>query len=337
MNKSTAKNEQFFRSAAGIICLAALLALCCLAALRFGSAPMTNAQFFGAIAGREGFETQRLILLSVRLPRMLAGILAGAGLSVSGVLLQSITDNALASPNIIGVNSGAGIAVALLLTFFPMASGMVAPVAFAGAFAATAVIIIISSGFSDSKATLILAGIALTTLLNAGISLLNLLDTDVLSSYNAFSIGSLADVKMKILAIPALIIAVSILISLLFSRQINTLCIGENACASLGINFKATRIVAMICASASAAAVVSFAGLLGFAGLVVPHIARKLTGNNTKAMIITGTILGAALIVTADLAGRVLASPGEIPVGITMAFIGAPFFTALLIRRKHRI
>lgn len=337
MDNRQSKTKHFFRSAAGILCLAALLVLCCFAALRFGSSPMTNDQFLGAITKRDGFETQTLILLSVRLPRILAGILAGAGLSVSGVLLQSITDNSLASPNIIGVNSGAGFAVALLLTFFPTASGALAPIAFVGAFLATMLIIAISSGFSGSKSSLILAGIALTALLNAGISFLNLLDTDVLSSYNAFSIGSLAGVSPESLVTPAFIIVICCVISLVFSKKINALCIGESACASLGINVKLIRIIAMVCASACAASVVSFAGLLGFVGLVVPHIARRIVGNDTKSLIITGTLSGAALVVTADLAGRMLAKPSEIPVGITMALIGAPFFMVLLMRRKHRI
>lgn len=333
----TEKSKYFFRSAAGALCLAALLVLSFFVSLRFGSSGMTSSEFFYGLVRKEGFETQSLILYSVRLPRVLAGIVAGAGLSVSGILLQSITDNALASPNIIGVNSGAGFAVAITLTFFPLASASLPFTAFAGAFSATIIIILISGKLRNAKSSLILAGIALTALLNAGISFLNLLDSNALSSYNAFSVGGLAGVRSDSLIIPAVIIALSFTVSLIFSRRINTLCLGDNTACALGTNVKMLRFICMVCASASAAAAVSFAGLLGFVGLVVPHIARRLVGNDIKAVLPSGTIIGASLILIADLAGRVIASPGEIPVGIMMAFVGAPFFLVLLIKRRSQI
>lgn len=277
----------------------------------------------------------RIILTYLRIPRAAAALVAGVGLSVSGVLLQSVTGNALASPNIIGVNAGAGFCCILLLNFFPQFWALLPLVAFAGAFATTLLIVTVARRISASPGTVILAGIAFTTLLNAGISFLSLLDSDVLSSYNAFSIGGLSGVKMEQLYLPAVIVAVCLAVCLALSRQIHLLCLGDTLAGSIGVRTGVIRMVCLICASASAAAVVSFAGLLGFVGLVVPHISRRLCGNRTGPLLVTSSLVGAILVILADLLGRVILAPTEIPVGILMAFIGAPFFFILLVRRRN--
>lgn len=277
----------------------------------------------------------RIILTYLRIPRAAAALVAGVGLSVSGVLLQSVTDNALASPNIIGVNAGAGFCCILLLNFFPQFWAALPLAAFAGAFATTLLIVTVARRISASPGTVILAGIAFTTLLNAGISFLSLLDSDVLSSYNAFSIGGLSGVKMEQLYLPAVIVAVCLAVCLALSRQIHLLCLGDTLAGSIGVRTGVIRMVCLICASASAAAVVSFAGLLGFVGLVVPHISRRLCGNRTGPLLVTSSLVGAILVILADLLGRVILAPTEIPVGILMAFIGAPFFFILLVRRRN--
>lgn len=333
-NEAHIKNKYFFRTAAGNFCLAAMLLLVSVCALRFGSAEMTAEQFFSALIFKEGFETQSLILFSVRLPRIAAGLLSGIGFSVSGVLLQKVTDNYLASPNIIGVNAGAGFGVALFLSFFPQLTALLPLAAFGGAVITTLVIIALGQKNGSSKSTVILAGIAVTTLLNAAISFLNLLDSDVLASYNAFSVGSISGAEFKEMAAPAVIIALSLGVSLVLSRKTDLLCLGDPCAKSLGVNTAALRFVLIVCASASAAAAVSFAGLLGFVGLVVPHIARKLVGNSTKHMLVCSVFTGSATVILADLFGRTAAAPSEIPVGITMALIGAPFFLWLLLKRR---
>ena len=277
----------------------------------------------------------RIILTYLRIPRSAAALVAGVGLSVSGVLLQSVTGNALASPNIIGVNAGAGFCCILLLNFFPQFWAALPLAAFAGAFATTLLIVTVARRISASPGTVILAGIAFTTLLNAGISFLSLLDSDVLSSYNAFSIGGLSGVKMEQLYLPAVIVAVCLAVCLALSRQIHLLCLGDTLAGSIGVRTGVIRMVCLICASASAAAVVSFAGLLGFVGLVVPHISRRLCGNRTGPLLVTSSLVGAILVILADLLGRVILAPTEIPVGILMAFIGAPFFFILLVRRRN--
>lgn len=280
-------------------------------------------------------ETAKIILLNLRLPRVLAALLAGVGLSVSGVLLQSVTGNALAAPNIIGVNSGAGFCCIVMLSFFPNALTLLPLGAFAGAFLTTLLIVYMSSRINAFRGTVILAGIAITALLNAGISLLSLLDSDVLSAYNAFSVGGLASVELNELSVPAIIIIVSLSVSLILSRRIHTLCLGDSLAASLGVRVRALRTVCLICASAAASAVVSFAGLLGFVGLVVPHISRKIAGEHPMPLLITSSLTGAVLVILADFLGRVILAPTEIPVGVIMALIGAPFFFVLLLQRRN--
>lgn len=325
MNRKT--NKTVFLSAAAVFCAVFF------AALFFGG---TKIPFKDALCGifGKGSGNISVIMQSVRLPRVIASVIAGAGLSVSGVLLQAVTDNGLASPNIIGINSGAGFLTIIFLCFFPKAVAALPVAAFCGAFGASAVILLIAKRIGNSKGSVILAGMALTALLNGGISFISVLDSDVLASYNYFSVGGLSGVQMEALWVPACFVFVSWAVVLLFASRIAVLSLGDGIATSLGIRVSALRLTCLICASASAAAVVSFAGLLGFVGLVVPHILRRLFGGNVRACIAAAPLVGGALVTLADLLGRVIIAPSEIPVGIVMAFVGAPFFLVLLLRRR---
>mgnify|MGYP002587370077 CR=1 FL=1 len=310
--------------------LTAILLAVAVLSLRLGSAHLSWSAFFGGLFHQKGFETETLILYAVRLPRLTAAVLAGAGLSVSGVLLQSVTGNDLASPGIIGVSSGAGFMVILCLSFFPAAFVFVP----AAAFGTTLLILTAANKIGGGKQTFILAGIAFTAILNAAISFLSLLDTDVLTAYNYFSVGGLSGVQTKSLIVPGAVIFVCIGLCLCLARRINLLCLGDGLASSLGVRVRLLRTVCLILASASAGAVVSFAGLLGFVGLVIPHIARRLFGMNTKRLLAAAPILGAVLVLLGDLLGRVALAPTEIPVGIVMSAIGAPFFFGLLLKKS---
>lgn len=314
--------------------LTAILLAVAVLSLRLGSAHLSWSAFFGGLFHQKGFETETLILYAVRLPRLTAAVLAGAGLSVSGVLLQSVTGNDLASPGIIGVSSGAGFMVILCLSFFPATFVFVPAAAFAGAFGTTLLILTAANKIGGGKQTFILAGIAFTAILNAAISFLSLLDTDVLTAYNYFSVGGLSGVQAKSLIVPGAVIFVCIGLCLCLARRINLLCLGDGLASSLGVRVRLLRTVCLILASASAGAVVSFAGLLGFVGLVIPHIARRLFGMNTKRLLAAAPILGAVLVLLGDLLGRVALAPTEIPVGIVMSAIGAPFFFGLLLKKS---
>lgn len=327
--------QYFFRSKSGVLVMALLL-LCAMGlGCLLGSNPLSPSELWRGLLRREGADAASIVLYYLRIPRVAAAAAAGVGLSVSGVLLQSVTGNALASPNIIGVNSGAGFFCILALSFFPALSPLLPFWAFLGALGATMLIVTIAQRVSASHSAVLLAGVACTSILNAGISLLSLMDSDVLTAYNAFSVGGLAGVSLAQLAFPAGIIALCLAVSLLLSRRIQLLCLGDALAASLGVRVGLLRTVCLVCASASAAAVVSFAGLLGFVGLVVPHIARKLVGQATGPLLVTSAFSGAILVLLADLLGRILLAPTEIPVGVVMALIGAPFFFILLLKRRN--
>lgn len=306
-----------------------LLMLTMAAGLCFGSAPLSLSELVS------GAGVSRTILLGIRLPRVLAGLLAGIGLSAAGVLLQTVTANDLASPNIIGINSGAGLAVILLLTLAPKAGAWLPMGAFCGAFGAALVILAAGSRLGSSRSGILLIGIATTTLFNAAISFLSLLDEGILAQYNHFTVGSLRAIRLGDLLVPGILILVSFCAAMVLSGRLSVLSLGDAAASALGVRVKGLRIAAMACAAACAAAVVSFAGLLGFVGLVVPHIARALTGERPARLLPVAALSGGILVILADLLGRTLFAPSELPVGILMSLIGAPYFLILLIRRKH--
>ena len=306
-----------------------LLMLTMAAGLCFGSAPLSLSELVS------GAGVSRTILLGIRLPRVLAGLLAGIGLSAAGVLLQTVTSNDLASPNIIGINSGAGLAVILLLTLAPKAGAWLPMGAFCGAFGAALVILAAGSRLGSSRSGILLIGIAITTLFNAAISFLSLLDEGILAQYNHFTVGSLRGIHLGDLLVPGLIIFLGFSGALALSGRLSVLSLGDAAASALGIRVKTLRIASMACAAACAAAVVSFAGLLGFVGLVVPHIAVALVGQRPARLLPVAALSGGILVILADLLGRTLFAPSELPVGILMSLIGAPYFLILLIRRKH--
>ena len=317
------------------VIMAAVLGITAAAALMLGSAGISPADAVRTlIFGGEG--TASVIMRTIRLPRVLAAFLAGTGLSVSGTLLQGVTDNGLASPNIIGVNSGAGFLTILLLSFFPTAYTALPFTAFFGALVTTLLIVGIAGRIGTSKITVILAGMVLTTILNSGISLTALINTDILATYNYFSVGGIGGISLDRLAVPAVFIAVSFAASVLLAPRIDALCLGDSLAASLGIRVARLRTVCLIAASASAAASVSFAGLLGFVGLIVPHMTKLLVGGGIRRRILASPFVGGSLVILADLLGRTVVAPTEIPVGIVMAAIGAPFFLILLLRRGYR-
>lgn len=318
------------------VILTLLLLAALFGAMAFGSVVLPFQRMLNAFQGSD--HVAEVILFELRLPRMLGAGLAGAGLAVAGLLLQTVTDNDLCSPNIIGVNAGAGLCVMIVLCVAPALWRLLPLAAFFGALATTLVVLSVSYLGRDyeHKSTLVLAGVAVSALLNAGISFLSLKYPDVLSSYAAFSVGGFSGVTMKQLPIPAGIIAVGFLAAWIMAPKIGLLCLGDEMAETLGIRVRAMRMAAVVVASALCAAVVSFAGLLGFAGLIVPHIVRRLTGAGLRTNLPLAALCGMVVVIFSDLLGRILFAPWELPAGIIMAFVGAPFFIYLVIRRRKR-
>ncbi len=304
--------------------------------LRLGSTALSTAEFWGGLFRRTGRENTTLILYAIRLPRTLGALFAGAGLALSGTLLQRVTDNPLAAPHLLGINAGAGFFVILMLSVSPTSFAALPFAAFFGATLTALLILGICSRLSLGKGAVVLCGVAFSALFGAGISFLSLLDADVLAVYTDFSIGGLRGLAMRDLYFPMPIIALCLVLAMALSGKLHLFCLGDTLAASLGVRVRAVRLAALLLAAASAAAAVSFAGLLGFVGLIVPHIARRLAREDTRTQLRLAPVGGAILLLLADLVGRVLFAPTEIPVGIFTALLGVPFFLTLLFgRRRH--
>ena len=309
-----------------------LLIIICLAALCFGSSKITAGEIFDVLLGK-GNQTETIILKNIRLPRLIAGILAGVALSASGVLLQSVTGNPLCSPGVLGINAGAGFALILFMYAFPNFYRLYPAAAFAGASVSTGVIVLLHLFRHSSKLRLVLSGIAVSSVLSAGISFISMLDSDLLQSYNSFAIGGLSFVRTKELAVPAIIIGVCFIMSMILAPTLNILCVGGETARGLGVNVNAVYVLSLLLASALAASAVSFSGLLGFVGLIVPNMARKLVGSDLRRLFPCCALLGACIVIVSDVIGRTLFAPTEIPVGIIMSFVGGPFFLWLLFKK----
>lgn len=317
-----------------IVILLIILAACSFLSIMTGTVHLKAADILHALIYGKSSDITSLLVYNVRIPRTLAAILAGMGLACAGAILQTVMNNSLASPNTIGVNSGAGFAVMLGMIIYDGRNTYSPVFAFAGALITTLLIYALASVGDSSRTTIILAGITVSSFLQAGINTVKLLDTDITINITTFMIGTLNGVTYKSIAMPAIGIIGGVLLSFAYAGHLNVLSLGDDIARSLGQNVALTRFILLTLASLLAGSVVSFAGLLGFAGLIVPHIARRLFGNDARLLLPCSCILGAVFVVVCDLLGRVIASPYELPAGIIMAFIGAPFFLYLLLKKK---
>lgn len=316
-----------------VICvLAGVCLLSILLGLLLGSTPYTPGQLLsGMSAGRE--DPVFRILVYVRMPRVLGSVLAGAALALSGMLLQSVLNNPMASPNIIGVNAGAGFFGLLAGALMP---GFTAPAAFLGALVTALFIFLLARKAGLSRTTLVLAGVAVNAILNAGVQALNTLFPELAIGSGGFMAGSFSGVTFCAIGRAGGFLAVGALLALFLTKELNVLRLGEESAASLGQNVVAVRFLAILAAALLAGGAVSFAGLLGFAGLLVPHMTRKLLGSDHRWLYPGSIFLGGSLVGLCDTLSRVLFAPFELPVGILLAVLGGPFFLWLLLQRKGR-
>ena len=277
------------------------------------------------------------IIMHIRLPRTVGAILSGCALAVSGVLIQAVLNNPIASPNIIGVNSGAGLAAVLLITAFPTLISYIPVAAFLGALTSCMIIYLFSLKSGADKITIALVGIAVSSILSAGINLVKILFPDSVFDADLFLIGGLSGVTLKKLILPAILIYFAVLISVILSRATDIITLGDETAQTLGINTKVFKFALLVIASVLAGSAVSFAGVIGFVGLLVPHIARKFVGTKHRLLIPSCALMGSCLVLICDLFGRLIAAPYEVSVGIILAFLGGPFFIALIFsKRKNR-
>lgn len=276
----------------------------------------------------------RRIILYVRLPRTLAGLLAGAALACAGVIVQVVLSNPLAAPSTIGVNSGAGLAAALCCALLPTNLTAVPFAAFAGAFLGAVTVLAIAERTGASRLTLVLAGLAISGIFSAGVDTILTFVPESLNGYSDFRIGGLDGVSLRQLKPAALLILPALLASLSLHNELDLLALGQEQAQALGLSAKKLRLVALGLAAVLAGAAVSFCGLIGFVGLMVPHIMRRLVGEESGALLLTCALGGGAVLCGCDLLARLLFAPYELPVGILMSLLGGPFFIWLLLRQR---
>ena len=312
--------------------LSAVLSLC------LGSTTLSPALVPQALLGQLEGSVEGQIIQYVRLPRTCGCLLAGMALAVSGAVIQSVLNNPLAAPNIIGVNSGAGLMVVLCSALFPQSVTLTPLAAFLGALLGVLLVLFIAERTGAAKITLVLAGVAISNVLSAGVDAVVTFAPDALNAYSDFRIGSLENLTLSRLAAPAIVTVVALIAAFSLTNELDVLMLGSETAESLGMRVGKTRIILLAISAALAGAAVSFAGLLGFIGLIAPHIIRRFTGDEARYLMPASALGGAALLLVCDLASRLLFAPYELPVGITLAFIGGPFFIWLLLRqRKGRI
>ena len=300
-----------------------------------GSTSVGFAEFWALITGQPIRDSARSILINVRLPRVLSALLAGAALAVAGAIIQAVLDNPLASPNIIGINSGAGLAVLLAASAFTGVPSLRPVAAFAGALITALIIFGISLGAGTSRLTVVLAGIALSTVFGAGMNTILIVNPDAYVGASQFLVGGLSGMTMAKISWPSLYILVGLVIALFMAGKLNVLSLGDVSAHSLGMRVERWRIGLLGLSALLAGAAVSFAGLFGFVGLIVPHMVKFIFGHDNKVVLPLSIIVGAGFVVLCDLCSRVLFSPYEIPVGILMAFLGGPFFIFLIIKNRR--
>lgn len=318
--------------------LLALTLAAALLSLVLGAVNVPLSEVLSALfSGGDGTAGARIVLYA-RLPRVLGCILAGSALAVSGAVIQSVLANPLAAPSTIGVNSGAGLAAALCCAVAPGMQALVPVAAFAGALLSALLVLFIAERTGASRLTLVLAGVAVSNVLAAAVDAVVTFFPDALNGYSDFRIGSLANLSLERLGAPAAVIILALAAAFSLTNELDVLSLGRETARSLGLNAGRARILLLAVAAALAGAAVSFAGLLGFIGLIVPHMLRRFTGDESASLLPACALGGASLLLICDLGSRTLFSPYELPVGIVLSFAGGPFFIFLLLRqRKGRV
>lgn len=276
--------------------------------------------------------TDEMVIWNIRFPRNIVGALVGANLAVSGAILQAVMKNPLADPGIVGVSSGAGLAGVIMLIFMPEAFILLTPVAFVGAMLSAAAVYALAWKNGIRPTRIILAGVAVSAFLGSGISALLVFYSDKVQGALLWMVGGLSARSWPQVETLFPYTILGLVLALAGCKALTILSLGDETARGLGVPVERVRFSMTAVAALLAAGAVSVAGLIGFVGLVVPHIVRLIIGTDYKYVIPGSAILGAGVLVFCDTLGRVAFSPIEIPAGIIMAFLGAPFFLYLLRR-----
>jgi len=277
-------------------------------------------------------EQQSAIVWELRLPRVVLALLVGATLAAAGAAYQGVFRNPLADPYLLGVAAGAGLGATLGIVSVGSASAVVPAVAFAGAVAAVALTYALGgvAGGGRAGTTLILAGVAVAAFFTAVQTFVQQRHADTVREVYSWILGRLSTVGWTEVGLLAPYAVVSVLVLLLHRRLLDVLAVGEEEAATLGVSASRVRLLVVAAATLGTAGAVAVGGLIGFVGLVVPHIVRLLAGSSYRVILPLSVLGGAAFLVLADLGARTVLSPAEVPIGVITAFVGGPFFAVVL-------
>ncbi len=343
------------RSSLLLVSLAVLLPIVLIMSVGTGPVSISPGDILGVLFQRLGFiagsgnEQLALIIEAIRLPRTLTGFIVGGSLAIAGASMQGLFRNPLADPSIIGVASGsalgASIAIVLGSVLFAGAAGgllqsvSVSLFAFIGGIAATW--LVYQTGTTNngtSVATMLLAGVAINALVGAGIGVLTYIADDTsLRSLTYWQMGSIGGATWNLVLICVVILLPVTLLLCRYGQVINALLLGESEARHLGINVQRMKLKLITLSAIAVGVSVSVSGMIGFVGLVVPHLIRLMTGPDHRVLLPASAMLGGILLVMADMIARTIVAPAELPIGIVTALMGAPFFMSMLWQQRQRI
>ncbi len=332
-----ARTARTRRRTLGLLALLVLVVAACAASIAIGTRPLGPGTVWDALTDRSLRTEEAVIVWDLRVPRTVLGLLVGAALGVSGALVQGHTRNPLGDPGLLGVTAGASFAVVLAITFL----GVGTPAgyvwfALAGALGGTVAVFVLGSvgRGGATPVTLALAGSALTALLFALVRAVLVTDSDSLDAFRFWVVGALAGRGADVAWQVAPFIVAGLVLALLNAPALDLLGMGEDVARGLGQRVWPARVVGLVATTLLAGAATAACGPIAFVGLVVPHVVRAFTGPSHRWLVPCSGLLGAVLLLSADVIGRVVARPGELQVGIVLALVGSPFFVALVRRRR---
>jgi iron complex transport system permease protein len=315
-----------------LLAVTALLAVVVFGSLALGAKSVPLAEVVAALTGRTASPETVGLVVGLRLPRTVAGLLAGAALGLAGALIQALTRNPLADPGILGVNAGAAFAVALAVGLLGVDQpGLYVFFGMAGALAASVVVAVLGLG---EPLRLVLVGMALGAVLAGVAGSIRLTDRQAFNAMVAWEIGSLADKPWGVVLPLAPFVLVGVAVALAVGPALDVLVLGQDAAAGLGVNLALTRGLALAAISMLAGGATALVGPISFVGLMVPHLARRLVGASQPWVLALSALLGPALLLVADVIGRLVVTPSEIRAAIVTAFIGGPILIHLALRPK---
>lgn len=329
--------------------LAALLIAVFISSLAMGASGTSLWRALWTLATGKGISsTEAVILWDIRAPRTFLGACVGAALAISGAVMQGLFRNPLADPGLLGVSAGAGLGALLAIVVgsalpFGLATllgdALLPAMAFIGAWGSMMLLYAVATRSGQtSVATMLLAGIALAALAGAVSGLLIFHADDMqLRELTFWQLGSLAGSSWAKLAIGTPVILIATTVATTLAHGLNGLALGEASAHHIGINVQRTKNIAILAVSAATGAAVAVSGGIGFLGIVVPHLLRLATGPDHHGLLINSALLGASLLLLADIISRLVVAPAEMPIGIITAVIGAPFFLWILLRRRSLV